>query len=517
MTTHRVLACCSGLLLLLEAGSVARRADGPPYSPADSMATMQVEAGYRIELVASEPDIESPVAMDFDEQGRLFVVEMPGYPLDTRPTGRVKLLEDTDGDGRFETSRVFADGLTLPTGVMRWKKGVLVTAAPDLLYLEDTNGDGRADVRTVVVTGFAVTNPQHMVNGPVYGLDNWIYLAHEGPATAVIYKDVFGDRGTALRWPDHPHRPTLTTDRRGVRLRPDAGLLERTGGASQFGHGFDAWGRYFTTENADHARHEVMPAAWLARNPDLRLDSAMAQIPDHGAAAPVFPISRRPNFELLTGAGEFTSACAITPYTGGAFPEADGTSLFVAEPVHNLVHRDVLTPAGATFVATRAEPRREFLAAADAWFRPVFLSIGPDGALYVVDYYRPRIEHPEWTSSDLQKDPSPMYEGRERGRIYKVVRADAPASRPAAPNLGAASDADLVRALEQPEPVVAAHGAAPARGPAVASGDRAGAGDGVDRRVAARTRPRVVDARRPRRARRRVDRVGDARRDPRGA
>ncbi len=450
MTTHRVLVCCSGLLLLLEAGSVARRADGPPYSPADSMATMQVEAGYRIELVASEPDIESPVAMDFDEQGRLFVVEMPGYPLDTRPTGRVKLLEDTDGDGRFETSRVFADGLTLPTGVMRWKKGVLVTAAPDLLYLEDTNGDGRADVRTVVITGFAVTNPQHMVNGPVYGLDNWIYLAHEGPATAVIYKDVFGDRGTALRWPDHPHRPTLTTDRRGVRLRPDAGLLERTGGASQFGHGFDAWGRYFTTENADHARHEVMPAAWLARNPDLRLDSAMAQIPDHGAAAPVFPISRRPNFELLTGAGEFTSACAITPYTGGAFPETDGTSLFVAEPVHNLVHRDVLTPAGATFVAKRAEPRREFLAAADAWFRPVFLSIGPDGALYVVDYYRPRIEHPEWTSSDLQKDPSPMYEGRERGRIYKVVRADAPASRPAAPNLGAASDADLVRALESP-------------------------------------------------------------------
>ena len=450
MTTYRILVCCSGLLLLLQAGSVARRADGPPHSPADSMATMQVEAGYRIELVASEPDIESPVAMDFDEQGRLFVVEMPGYPLDTRPTGRVKLLEDTDGDGRFDTSRVFADGLTLPTGVMRWKKGVLVTAAPDLLYLEDTNGDGRADVRSVVVTGFAVTNPQHMVNGPVYGLDNWIYLAHEGPAQAVIYKDVFGDRGTALRWPDHPHRPTLTADRRGVRLRPDAGRLERIGGASQFGHGFDAWGRYFTTENADHARHEVMPAAWLARNPDLLLDSAMAQIPDHGAAAQVFPISRRPNFELLTGAGEFTSACAITPYTGGAFPEADGTSLFVAEPVHNLVHRDVLTPAGATFVAKRAEPSREFLAAADAWFRPVFLSIGPDGALYVVDYYRPRIEHPEWTSSDLQKDPSPMYEGRDRGRIYKVVRADAPASRPAAPNLGAAGDADLVRALEHP-------------------------------------------------------------------
>jgi putative membrane-bound dehydrogenase-like protein len=451
MSMHRVvLAGCVVSLLLPEAGSFAWRAEGPPYSPADSMATMQVEAGYRIALVASEPDIESPVAMDVDEQGRIFVVEMPGYPLDKAPTGRVKLLEDTDGDGRYDKSRVFADGLSLPTGVMRWKRGVLVTAAPDLLYLEDTNDDGRADVRTVVITGFAVTNPQHMVNGPIYGLDNWIYLAHEGPAQAVIYADVFGDRGTALRWPAHPHRPALTADRHGVRLRPDEGRLERTGGSSQYGHGFDAWGRYFTTENADHARHEVLPAAWLARNPDLRLDSAMARIPDHGAAAPVFPISRRPNFELLTGAGEFTSACAITPYTGGAFPEADGTSLFVAEPVHNLVHRDVLAPSGATFTASRAEPRREFLAAADAWFRPVFLSIGPDGALYVVDYYRPRIEHPEWTSSDLQKDPAPMYEGRDRGRIYKVVRADAPASRPPAPHLGAASAADLVRALESP-------------------------------------------------------------------
>jgi len=414
------------------------------------MATMQIEAGYRIELVASEPDIESPVALDFDEQGRLFVVEMPGYPLDTRPTGRIKRLEDRDGDGRYETSRVFADGLVLPTGVMRWKKGVLVTAAPDLLYLEDTDDDGRADVRTVVITGFAFTNPQHMVNGPVYGLDNWIYLAHEGPATAVIYKDVFGDRGAPLRWPDHPEAATLSTRRRGVRLRPDTRQVEAIAGSSQYGHGFDAWGRYFTTENADHVRHEVMPAAWLARNAELLIDSAMARIADHGEAAQVFPITRRPTFELLTGTGEFTSACAITPYTGGAFPDADGTSLFVAEPVHNLVHRDVLTPSGATFVARRAEPDREFLAAGDAWFRPVFLAVGPDGALYVVDYYRPRIEHPEWTSSDLQQDPSPLYEGRERGRIYRVVRANAPAARPAAPRLGAASDADLVRALERP-------------------------------------------------------------------
>ena len=119
--------------------------------------------------MTSEPDITSPVAMDIDEDGRWFVVEMPGYPLDTSPSGRIKLLEDTDGDGRPDKATVFADQLVLPTGVMRWKRGVLVTAAPDVLYLEDTDGDGKADKRTVVLTGFAVTNPQHSVNGPTYG------------------------------------------------------------------------------------------------------------------------------------------------------------------------------------------------------------------------------------------------------------------------------------------------------------------------------------------------------------
>src|SRR5918996_3608157 len=127
-----------------------RRQAGPPYSAARSLETMRIEPGFRIEAFVTEPAIASPVAIEFDEEGRLFVVEMPGYPLDTRPTGRVKLLEDRDGDGRPERATVFADGLVLPTGVMRWKQGVLVTAAPDVLYLEDTDGDGRADLRKTV-------------------------------------------------------------------------------------------------------------------------------------------------------------------------------------------------------------------------------------------------------------------------------------------------------------------------------------------------------------------------------
>jgi len=406
---------------------------------------MQLEAGYRIERVASEPDVQSPVAMDFDERGRLFVVEMPGYPLDTSPSGRVRLLEDRDGDGRFEHSSVFADGLVLPTGVMRWRRGVIVTAAPDVLYLEDADDDGRADRREVLLTGFATTNPQHRVNTPLLGLDNLVYLAHEGPAEAIIYRDLFGDRGTPLTSPAHPGRPPVPPRRSGVRFDPDTGAVDLLAGHSQYGHGFDEYGHYFTADNSNHARHEVIAARYLERNPDLLASTAMADIPDHGGAARVFPITKRPTFELLTEAGQFTSACAITPYTGGAFP--GGASLFVAEPVHNLVHRDRLAPNGATFTASRVEPEREFLAAGDAWFRPVFLSVGPDGALYVVDYYRARIEHPEWSASDVQKDPSPLYQGRDRGRIYRVVHESIRGTAPRRPALGTASTADLVAAL----------------------------------------------------------------------
>ena len=218
----------------------ARKAE-PPFSPRDALSTFEIEPGFRIEAFASEPDVASPVAMEFDERGRVFVVEMPGYPLDTRPTGRIKLLEDTNGDGKTDKSTVFADGLVLPNGVMRWKKGVIVTAAPDVLYLEDTNDDGRADVRRKLLTGFAFSNPQHTVNSPVYGLDNWIYLAHEGPAEAVIYKDLFGNPGSAIRFPEKPDAPAVDVGRHAVRFHPGALAIEARSGSSQFGHTFDEW------------------------------------------------------------------------------------------------------------------------------------------------------------------------------------------------------------------------------------------------------------------------------------
>ena len=335
------------------------------------------------------------------------------------------------------------------------------------------------------------------------------YLAHEGPAQ--LHGDLPGPcSAIAVR------RCAGRAIRIGRRSRSAAAACgcarTRDGsspsGSSQFGHGFDAWGRYFTTENADHARMSDA-AAWLARNPDLRLDSAMARIPDHGAAAQVFPITKRPTFELLTGAGEFTSACAITPYTGGAFPGSERRVLAVrcrTRPQPRAPRR--ADAVGRHLRRAARRPGREFLAAGDAWFRPVFLSVGADGALYVVDYYRPRIEHPEWTSSDLQKDPSPMYEGRDRGgstawsaptphRAHRRRRGWVPAT-----------DADSVRALESPN----LWWRRTAQRLLVDSGDpvcrpsRRCWTDGDHVALAAGAGPRAVDARRPRRARRRVAR-----------
>ena len=241
-------------------------------------------------------------------------------------------------------------------------------------------------------------------------------VAWDGGAKGAEFFTEPNDRGSEIRFPGKPNAPTLRPARLAVRFRPDTLGLEALSGRTQFGHAFDAWGHYFTLDNSNHARHEVIAARYLKRNPDLIVSSAMQNASDHGAAATVFAITRRPTFELLTEAGQFTSACSLTFYLGGAFPRGFERSSFVAEPVHNLVHRDVWSPAGSTFVASRAEPDREFLASSDAWFRPVNFYIGPDGALYVVDYYRKHIEHPEWTSSEQHHNSPELYEGSDRGR-----------------------------------------------------------------------------------------------------
>lgn len=397
-------------------------------TPPSILEQFSLQEGFEIELFAAEPLLQDPVDMEIDEDGRLFVVEMPGYPLDLGRTGRIKQLLDTDQDGYPDKSIVFADSLLLPTGIMRWKQGFIVTDPPDVLYLEDTNGDGQADRREVLLTGFALSNPQHNLNNPTYGLDNWIYLANEGYFTTVDYKDLFGDEGSSVRYPKLESGPVLPQNAgdRNVRFKPDEYALEMCAASTQFGQAFDPWGHHFQTSNFHPLWHEVIAARYLQRNPHLLAAEAAQYLPDQPINE-VFPTSQSPEHQLLTDVGVITSGCGINWYTGGSFPKVFNDVLFLCEPVHNLVQANIITPQGATFSAHRLKEAEEFLTSTDTWFRPSNTYIGPDGALYVIDYHRRIIEHPEWMSDEVNESGQ-LYEGTDKGRIYRISATGAAAA-----------------------------------------------------------------------------------------
>jgi putative membrane-bound dehydrogenase-like protein len=449
-------------LVVFAAGQAAGPKPGTPaarpLTPKEERATFRLPKGFRAELVACEPNVIDPVAIAFDEDGRLFVAEMPGYPNGGIATGditsgRVKMLEDRDGDGFYEKSTIFADGLRFPTSVMPWKGGLLVTIAPDIVYFEDTHGDGKADRRTTLYTGFDLSNIQQLVNSLQWGLDNWVH----GCA---------GGAGGTIRSAQKPDRPAVMLRGRGIRFHPEEpGSLEPTSGGGQFGLAADDWEQWFTATNSQHLRHFVLPDHYLRRNPSLPVSAVTLDIPDHGAACKVERISpfeawrverttRRkngpdaqhfPSTELVPG-GYITSACSPVVYNARLFPEPYRGSTFVCDPANNLVHRDVLEPKGATFTARRGEADCEFLASTDTWFRPVNLTLGPDGALYVVDFYREVIETPLSLPDDIKKKLN--LESRGRGRIWRIVpEGTRPAPKPA---LHKASVEELVKQLDNP-------------------------------------------------------------------
>ncbi len=425
---------------------------GPPFSPEESLKRFRLPPGFRIELVAAEPDVVDPVAMAFDERGRLFVVEMNEYPLSADPLGKIKLLEDEDGDGRFEKSTVFVEGLHFAHGVLPWKDGILVTSAPDILYFADTDGDNRADLRRVILTGFARVNPQLRVNAPTYGMDNWIYAAYPKFGAGNRFQQ-FSDFGRPIHFPDHAEVPPVDAFTRGtdIRFQLDPPRLEGISGNSQFGLAFSDRGHRFTSWNSKHIQHVVIESRYLSRNPYLAVPSPAHSPSDHGDAAEVYPLQENPTVRRIRplvhigGLGHFTSACGHSIYTGGNFPPEYAGAYFVCEPVANLVHRDRLIPQGATFVARRGHEKAEFLASEDGWFLPVFTATGPDGALYVVDFHRKVVEHPEWIRKDLMNDQELFSTGKDRGRIYRIVHESS--RRVPRPRLDQASTAELVEQL----------------------------------------------------------------------
>jgi putative membrane-bound dehydrogenase-like protein len=421
----------------------------PALSPAEALSTFVVEPGYRIDLVAAEPLVQSPVAIAFDDRGRMYVAENRGYPDPLEgapaapPKGVIARLTDTDGDGRYDARTDFATGLTYPNGVMVWDGGVFVTVAPDLLYLKDTDGDGVADDRRVVLTGFnANRTGQIRFSHPTLGPDGWIYL------TA-------GLNGGRVVSPAHPERPAVEFTSSDSRYNPRTGEFELVGGQGQFGLTFDDRGRRFICANRNPVWHVVLAPQQLQRNPALAFSDTVQEVSTSGAQARVWPLSRdlttasfHPTLIGTPHVGTFTSASGVHIHRGDALPDGHRGSVFIAESAQNLVQRQLLAPDGVSFKAQPAREGVEFLASRDSWFRPVFLSDAPDGALYVVDMYRKDIDHPAYVP-EASRGLFDFTAGTARGRIYRIAATDRLPVRTDV-NLGAATIDALVSYLEHP-------------------------------------------------------------------
>ncbi|HEX4144226.1 MAG TPA: PVC-type heme-binding CxxCH protein [Pirellulales bacterium] len=382
----------------------------PPLTPQAEQATFRLaDDALVVELVAAEPEVVSPVAIAWDAAGRMYVAEMEDYPVGPGK-GRIRLLEDRDHDGRYETASVFADGISFPTSVLPSRGGLLVAAAPDILFLQDTDDDGTADRREVLLTGFGEGNQQLRVNGLTWGADNWIYGAN-------------GRSDGAVRRPQDPPEKAVSIRGRDFRFRPDGSEFQAVTGHSQFGLGRDDWGERFASWNTIALRHALLAPAVLDQNPQLA-DLACRDIADPADNTRVFAISPAPQTFNAEPTDFYNALCGLTIFRGdGLGPDYVGDPL-VCESLRNLVHRRKLVADGPTFVSKRAVADREFLASTDPWFHPVFLTTGPDGALYIADFYRRWVEHPEWLAANPARETIDWREGAAHGRIWRVRGRD---------------------------------------------------------------------------------------------
>ena len=385
-------------------------ADSPALSPEDALKTFFMPPGYRLELVASEPLIQEPVAFDWDLEGRLWAVEMPGFMADIRgsnehdPIGRVVVLEDTDGDGRMDKRTVFADGLVLARSLKVLDRGVLVAEPPNVWLMRDANGDLRMDSKERITDQYGRFDgdPQNNANGFYWGLDNRMYTAGQSTIQLRLKDGVF------------EVQPTLSRGEWGV-SQDDAGRTYRN-----------------TNESALHV--DLVQTSYYARNPSLaRTRGSYERLADDNPDLnSVWPVRPNPGTNRAYQLGidredgslaRFTSVCAPLVFRGDRLPAELYGNVFVAEPAANLVSRIIVSDEGTGLRAKKAYERGEFLASTDERFRPVYLSNAPDGTLYIADMYRGIIEHRISVTEYLRDQivARKLDQPTGYGRIYRVV------------------------------------------------------------------------------------------------
>ena len=415
---------------------------GGPTAPADAAKKIRVSREFDLSLVAAEPFIVKPIAIDWDARGRTWVAITPEYPFkqDRSPAkNAILILEDINGDGLMDKKTTFADGLLLPTSFVFHRDGVIVSQSPQILFLRDTNGDGKADRREVLFSGFGTYDTHAVVNNLRWGFDGWIYgcQGYSGSQSTNIVNNRnqrFGKIGNGI-----------------FRFKPDASAIEQVASYSgnSWGIDFNEEGElFFSMANGPHINHVVMPERYLSRG-KLGNASSTKSIEDHQKVNPIFGDTRHEYIQVAP-VGVFTAASGCTLYTGGAWPEKYNGSAFVCEPTVHIVHEDIVTRAeSATFEATRRDDD-EFIAGSDLWFRPVHTRIGPDGAMYLLDFYNQAISHNDIRGVAHGMGNAAVRPDRdhEHGRIWRIQHKQA--RKNPVPNLETASSLELTTALGHP-------------------------------------------------------------------
>jgi len=408
----------------------------PPLSPAEALKTFYMPPGYYLELVASEPLVQDPIAMEWDTHGRLWVVEMPAFLRDFRfpepdldPICRIVVLEDTHHTGKMDKRTVFADHLVLPRSVKVLEQGVLVGEPPYIWLMHDRDGDLHMHTKEMISNAYGRRegNVEENANSLTWALDNRIY--------------------------------TTDVD---IYLRLQHGKFEvgRTLVRGEWGLSQDDAGRMFRNTNESPVHVDLVPTPYYARNPNLlRTRGSYDALGEFSEINTVWPVRPNPGTNRAYQQGidrpdgsiaKYTSACGLLVYRGDRLPAELYGNVFVAEPAANLVGRSVLQDDGTTLRAHKGYARGEFLASTDERFRPVYLSNAPDGTLYIADMYRGVIQErsdiTQYLQGQIQKRH--LLQATDLGRIYRVMHETT--KRDERPALADDTPAQLVAALAEP-------------------------------------------------------------------
>jgi putative membrane-bound dehydrogenase-like protein len=420
-----------------ELGDHLRYVEGGPTRPEKAAAKLEVHPEFDISLVASEPLINKVMNVDWDEKGRLWVCETPEYPngrrelnvekwkdsgswtkkYDRDPIDRISILTDTNGDGVMDKKHVFADKLELVTSFCFYKNGVIACAAPDIWFLEDTNGDDTADKRTKLYTGLGTGDTHAVINNLRWGLDGWVYATHgysSGHVTSPDGKQDFGTDGSGV-----------------VRFKPDGSAFEQYASRGGNTWGLDmTWdGQVFFTQptSGNHFLHVVLPEYVLAKGKLPGVMGTNGMLPKE----PTYPLMSWPEqaYVQIDQVGSYTAAAGCAIYEGGAWPAKWNYSYFCTEPTLNIVSQFFVEKDGVTYKAHREAGREktEFIRSKDLWFRPIENRIGPDGALYVVDFYNQAVIHNDTRGPIHGPANAAVRPDRDHyfGRIWKVQHKQA--------------------------------------------------------------------------------------------